>query len=72
LAVQVAIDDACRYPPDVADMFAKRLEARFLRQILGNGNNRDENDSRDQARNAEGEWIYAPSGKHRAIRGIPC
>jgi hypothetical protein len=51
--VQVAIDDACRDLPDLADMGAKRLKTCLLRQLLRNSDNRNEDNGCNQGRNAD-------------------
>ena len=63
-AVQVAIDDTGRDPPDLQHMGTKRLEARFLRQILRDGDDRNEDGRRNKCRDPKDERIDMPSGGH--------
>lgn len=62
LAVQVPVDDACCKLADLADIGPEHLPASLFRQPLGNGDNRDENGSRHEARNAEDAGVEAPIG----------
>jgi hypothetical protein len=61
-AVQVAVDDARRDPPDFADMFPEDIQPRLFGEKLRDDDDGDENGSCDQAGNTEDQGIDTPLG----------